>query len=424
MKKLSVLLINNYFPPEIGAASHQYYYLGKELVKRGHNVVVLTGIPRYNVPKEVYQRYLVENLRKSKVVLDELNGMKVIRVRLPYVQRDQMIRRGLEHFEIAFKLYNYAKKILRNLSLDISLVYSPPLTLYWTAKQIREMIDVPFVLNVQDIFPQEAIDLGVLKNPILIGFFRKMERIAYKSADAITVHSERNRHFVQSAMIKQERDKVFVIENMVDPNEVKPANRENTFSLKHRLSEKFVVSYAGTLGVFQDINIVLEAAKELKNFRDIVFLIVGNGIKFDEARKLASEWNLTNILFLPLVPREEYPLVLHSSDVSLATLTKELKTPPVPSKILSIMSAGIPVIGAMNLDGDAPRLIERAKAGYAIPAGDYKALAERILLLYKNPDLRKEMGANGRKYVEEHLSASKIAEEYEKLFVKLIEARK
>ena len=173
--KLNILLINNYFPPEIGAASHLYFYLAKELVRRGHKVKVLTGIPRYNVDLSMYRSYL----RMEKVYIEELEeGLEVIRVKLPYVDRKQLIRRGIEHFEISYKLFSYGKKFLGDV--DVSLVYSPPLTLYWVAEKIRKMISSPYILNVQDLFPQEVIDLGLMKNKLLISIFRKIEKKAFE----------------------------------------------------------------------------------------------------------------------------------------------------------------------------------------------------------------------------------------------------
>jgi glycosyltransferase involved in cell wall biosynthesis len=417
-RKLSILLINNYFPPEIGAASHLYFYLARELSKRGHEVTVLTGIPRYNIPKETYNQYL-RRMKNKKFVIENISDcadIEVIRVRLPYIERHQLLRRGVEHFEIALKMFSYAKEYLRNKRVDVSLVYSPPITLYKTAWKVKRLKDAPFVLNVQDLFPQAAIDLGILKNPLLIRLFKQVEKKAYQLADLITVHSERNKEFVKSVLNGDGR-KVLVMENWVDENEIKPGDKINDFSIKHGLTEKFVVSFAGTLGFSQDMEVIIRAANELKEYKDIVFIIVGNGVRLEESKKLAESLNLQNIRFIPSVPREIYPLVLHSSDVSLATLTKDVKTPVVPSKILSIMSAGIPVIAVMNLEGDAPKLVEKANAGFAIPAGDYKSLAEKILLLYKNPELRESLGRNGRRYIEENLSSRKAAEKYEKIFL-------
>jgi len=417
--RLSILLINNYFPPEIGAASHLYYYLAKQLVARGHEVTVLTGLPRYNVAKQLYQSYS-DRFKGGSVLQESYEGITVLRVKLPYVDRRNVIRRGFEHFEIAWKLYRNFVKLLDRGSyrVDVSLVYSPPLTLYWTAEKVRQKTGAPYVLNVQDLFPQAAIDLGIMRSPLIIKFFRGLEKKAYKSADLVMTHSEKNKEYVASVVGNQ--DKVLFVENWVDAEEILPGHKKNEFSEKHGLIDKFVVSFAGTLGFSQDVEVILRAAQLLKQQKDIIFVIVGDGTRLEEAKRMVHEHKLENVLLLPPVTKEKYPLVLQSSDVSLVTLMKDVKTPVVPSKILSIMSAGIPVLGAMNLDGDAPDLVRRAKAGYVVAAGDYESLAQKIIYLYQNQEVRRELGVNGRKYIEENLSVKKAAERLECIFNELL----
>ena len=150
-----------------------------------------------------------------------------------------------------------------------------------------------------------------------------------------------------------------------------------------------------------------------------MFIIVGNGARREEAQNLIKKFNLTNVRLIKPVPPDEYPLVLHSSDVSLATLIKNLKTPVVPSKIISIMSAGIPVIATMSLESDAHSLIKKANCGFSYPPERPDLLAEGILKLYKNPELRKKLGKNGRKYVVEHLATRVAAGKFLKVFEKL-----
>lgn len=415
-RKMNILLINNYFPPEIGAASHLYYYLAKELAARGHSVKVLTGIPRYNLGEDVYESYK-RRLSGKNAYIDHMNGFEVIRVKLPLVDRKKLVRRAFEHFEIAYELYTRSKKLIG--TPDVVLVYSPPLPLYWTGARISKKFNAPFILNVQDLFPQEIIDLGLLRNKILISFFRKIERKAYQSADLITVHSQKNKDFIVSCGVSEE--KVLVFENWIDDREITPGSKNNPFAIKYRLQDKFVVSFAGTLGLLQDIEVIIKTANLLRTYSDIIFVIVGDGPRKQQAEKLTQEQDLQNVLFVPAVPLEEYGFVLNSSDVSLSTLVSELKTPVVPSKILSIMSAGIPVVASMNLDGDAPKLVEKAKCGFVVGAGDYENLAKCILEIYNNPALKEELGRNGRRYIEELLSAKKAAEKYENIFYKLIE---
>jgi glycosyltransferase involved in cell wall biosynthesis len=155
---------------------------------------------------------------------------------------------------------------------------------------------------------------------------------------------------------------------------------------------------------------------------EIVFLIVGDGVEKPRLEAKAREMGLSNVRFLPMQPRDKYPTVLHASDVCLATLHAEVKTPVVPSKILSIMAAGRPVVAALNLDGDAPRLIADARCGLCVPPEDPHALAEAVLQLYHDASLREELGRNGRQYAEEHLSLGACVDRYEELLRRIAES--
>lgn len=410
---MKILFITNYFLPETTSASHLYYYLAKELIKRGHKVRVITGIPRCNVDKKIYYEYC-----KNNILIEEIDEIEIVRAKLPLVDRKRVARRGIEHFEIAYKLANCSIKTIKE-DFDISLVYSPPLTLFWTANLIRSFLHIPYILNVQDLFPQYAIDLGVMKNVATIKFFKEIEKKAYLNANFITVHSEKNATFIRKLLPIKLHSKVDVIENWIDANDIKPGAKINPFSLRHNLKNKFVVSFGGTFGFSQDLEIILNSAYLTKDY-EIYYVLVGEGVQKEKIIDLKEKMKLNKVLILPAVPKDEYPDILHTSELSLVTLKKDVKTPAVPSKILSILSAGIPVVGAMNLDGDAPKLIEKAKAGIVVPAGDAEAFANAIVKLYNDAKLREEYGKNGRKYVEENLSVEAAATKYEELFREVI----
>lgn len=407
---MHILLVTAYFPPDTGSAAHLFYELGTALVERGHDVSVITSFPSYHARGDLsrYRRRLWLN-----ETLDE--GISVARVAVPRPFRDTPVGRGLWQFSCA------ASFALRGLALprpDVVLVYSPPLPLGLTAWMLRLFRGIPFVLNVQDLFPQSAIDLGVLKNGFLVRFFKGLERFLYRQANYITVHSPGNREHVISRGAEPER--VTVMHNWVDTDFIRPGERFNGFSRGHGLDNRFVVSFAGVVGYSQDLDIVLEAANLLRDRPKIHFLIVGDGVEKARLEQKAREMELSNVQFLPMQPRHRYPAVLHASDVSLATLHAEVATPVVPSKILSIMAAGRPVIASMNLNGDAPRLIEEAQCGYALPPENPQALAEAILTLYHDATLREQLGWNGRRYAEQHLSVQAGAERYIRLFERLL----
>jgi glycosyltransferase involved in cell wall biosynthesis len=261
------------------------------------------------------------------------------------------------------------------------------------------------------------VDLGILKNKYLIKMFEIMERFVYRKANCITVHSEKNKLHVA----RRGGKRVIVMPNMVDTEFIKPMEKYNSFREEHGLGDKFVVSFAGTMGYSQDLDVVLECAKLLERYEDILFLLVGDGVEKKRLETKAKKMKLGNVKFLPMQPKHRYPYVLAASDVSLVTLKKEVKTPVVPSKILSIMASGRPVVGCMNLNGDAPELIEEAQCGYCIEAENSEKLAEVILELYKDRKKLKEFGKNGREFAEKNLSKRVITEKYEKLFMELID---
>jgi colanic acid biosynthesis glycosyl transferase WcaI len=411
---MKILLLTAYFPPDTGSAAHLFYELGRAFVERGHGVTVLTGMPGYHAlgPLEKY--------KGKKRIKEDMEGMEVVRVAMPQLPRHLMVGRALWQFGGAWALF------LAGLGLpkaDAAIVYSPPLPLGLTAWGLKKLQGLPFILNVQDLFPQSIIDLGLLRNRWLIRFFEEMERFVYRRANIITVHSEGNREHVMQKLDKGQAEKVKVIPNWVDVHFIQPGPRMNWFREAHGLGDAFVVSFAGVLGYSQDLDVVLDAARILEDGgwrSEILFLIVGDGVERPRLEAKARQMGLNNVRFLPMQPREKYPAVLHASDIGLATLHAEVRTPVVPSKILSIMAAGRPVVAAMNLDGDGPRLIAEARCGLCVPPEDPRALAEAILQLYHDASLREELGRNGRRYVEKYLSLEACVERYEQLLRQVI----
>jgi glycosyltransferase involved in cell wall biosynthesis len=407
---MNVLFITNYFPPEIGAASHLFYDLAEGLTKMGHRVTVVTGFPKYNVDREK----LPEKYKKGLYLREDMNGIRVLRLKtIPFPQYIP-VARGLDHFTLA-GIFLFGA--LLSGKQDVILIYSPPLTLGVTAYFVSKIKGIPFVANIQDLFPQNAVDLGILKNKYLIKMFEIMERFVYRKADCITVHSEKNKLHVA----KRGGKRVIVMPNMVDTEFITPMEKYNSFREEHGLGDKFVISFAGTMGYSQDLDVVLECAKLLERYEDILFLLVGDGVEKKRLETKAKKMKLGNVKFLPMQPKHRYPYVLAASDVSLVTLKREVKTPVVPSKILSIMASGRPVVGCMNLDGDAPELIEEAQCGYCIEAENSEKLAEVILELYRDRKKLEEFGKNGREFAEKNLSKRVITEKYEKLFMELID---
>ncbi|MBU0574190.1 MAG: glycosyltransferase family 4 protein, partial [Candidatus Margulisbacteria bacterium] len=371
------------------------------------DVSVITRVPRYNV---------ADGTELDKVpAFEEMSGVNVYRYQTPPLARDIPLVRGLEHFIIALVFFFAGLKLG---DFDVILVYSPPLPLGITGFFLGKVKGCPVVVNIQDLYPQTVIDLGLLKNPALIKISKMIEQFIYKNSNAVTVHSEGNHQYVLSQGSAKEN--TYIVHNWVDTDLIRPAQKENPFSIQYGLKDKFVVSFAGVMGFAQGLNVVIEAAEILKDKKEIVFVLVGDGVKRPEIVEQARQLGLANVLFVKTVPRSDYPQILHASDVCLVTLSKSLVTPVVPGKLLSIMAAGRPVITSLPLEGDTPKIVQGSGCGISVPPEDPAALAEAVLKLYNNKELAENMGENGRKAAEELFSRTACVSRYGQIFSELI----
>lgn len=406
---MKVLLLTNYFPPEVGAASHLFYNLSVILRKKGYDVTVVTGFPRYNVT-------VMDEKYKNKLFFAEaVDGISVLRVPIvPFMKRTLFVRK-IEYFLLPVGLFVGGLMAGRH---DVAILYSPPVTIGLASSLLKQISKIPFIFNVQDIHPQALIDIGFLRNKFLIQVLRLIERLSYKNASFVTVHSDGNREYLAKRGVSV--DKLVVVPNWVDTELIRPLPKMNNFSKRYNLSDNFVVSFAGIMGTSQDLITVLKASHLLKSYNSIKFLLVGDGIEKPALEKEARKRNLSNVIFAPMQPRERYPSVLAASDVSLVTLKKNVVTPVVPSKLLSIMASGRPVIASLDLKGDAPEIIREAGCGMVVEPENPEKLAEAILKLYNNPELCKEMGVKGRRYAVENFSPEVCVAKYEELFEKVV----
>ena len=405
---MHILLITTNYPPEIGGAPHLCHALALNLKARGHDVAVLTSYPSYNV-KVVPSQY-----RRGLWINETLDDIPVQRIRIPMLPRTSTIARGVQHF-----LYGLWLSVLAMFAprADIALVVSPPLPLSWLVCWIGRVRRMPVVINIQDLFPREAVELGMLTNPMLIRMFEAMEREIHRLAAGVTVHSPGNReHVIQHG---GQPGRVHLVYNWVDTEHIRPGGRNNGFAQQHGLQDRFVVSYAGTMGWAQDMQTIISSAARLRDHLDILFLLVGDGVGKEKAQTRSLELGL-NIKWLPIQPWSVYPEVLAASDISLINLHPGLHTPVVPSKLLSIMSAGRPVVASLPLESDARQIVSEANCGICVEAGDDEALASAILNLYANRSLAREMGQRGRAYAETHFSCQACISQMETIFKEII----
>jgi len=410
---MRILILTTVFPPEVRSAAQIMFELAETLKKFGHQVVVLTSIPEpVEGEKRTFWQQFIYKHKVSGIDVIGISSLPIHRSNAPAIVRGvgQLVN-GLAYFIYGVFLRKF----------DVSIAYSPPLTLGLVGLFLNKIRGIPHVFNVQDLVPQYAIDLGLLTNKTLIRLIKTIEHFVYRNVQVITVHSQGNKDYLIGEDVPEQ--KVAIVPNWVDPDIVTPGPKDNEFRSKNDLQGKFVVLFAGVLGFAQDLDTILESASFLKCAPEIIILIVGEGVEKERLQKKAVGLGLSNVVFHAFVSKEQYPEVVAASDVCLASLHKSLKCPVIPSKILGYMSGARPVITSLSLEGDAPHVINNADCGICVEPGEPQKLAEAILRLFNDPERCDTYGANGRVHTLQFYSRTECIRKYELLFEALIQQK-
>ncbi len=389
---MNILLVTDSYPPEIRSASHLMLELAEELHHRGHRVTVITTWPEYNLDQALAPRTFKE--------IEVENGITVIRVKtLPHHNVNYIVR-GISQLMMPVQ---FLMKLRRHrIRADAAIVYSPPLPLAlvgsWLARK-----GVRNILNVQDLFPQNATDLGILTSPTQIRFFQALERYAYRTADIVTVHSEGNRKMV----LQQHPDigtRLRILHNWVDVDHHDVDHAAVDFRKKWGITQKHVAVFAGVMGPSQYLDLVLEIAGRMRNETDLLFLLVGDGKEKERLQQVARERGLHNVRFEGFISREVYPDLLAACTIGLVCLSPQNKTPVVPGKILGHMAAGLPVAAFLHTASDGHAMIREAGCGISANSADVDACVSALTSLIRQDGDINRIGDSGRRYATDHFS--------------------
>ena len=395
-------LICQYFPPEVAPIGVMVLELAQDLAKAGNEVTIFTGFPNHPLGM-VFTGY---HCRLGGQQERLANGVIVRRNWLYVTSSKSFLPRVLNYVSFAFStlLSGFVNR------QDTYFIISPPLSNVFIGLVLR-LCGRRYVLNVQDIYPDAAVAAGVLRNPLLIGILKRIERFAYRMADSITVISPGFRANLVAKGVPD--DKLLVIPNWINFEEIQPQPKVNSFSVRNEISDRFVVLYSGTIGLVSGAEIMTEVAGLLKEADAIVLMIVGEGVVKSHLQAEAKFRGLENIRFLPFQPREALPELLSSASVGLVTLKTGHGGNSVPSKILGYLAAARPVIASVDPESDTWAFVEAAGCGICVPPGDGTALADAILQLSRDPELSRRLGQNGRDYLERNLSRTEVTRLYE-----------
>jgi colanic acid biosynthesis glycosyl transferase WcaI len=408
---MKILAVLPHFRPDVAPTGIIASRLIDELGALGHEIDVVTSLPWY-------EHHTVEPAWRGKPVQRERTTWGQITRVHPFPTGD---KKNIPKRAVGFSAFCAlsATVAAAGPKVDVVFAMTPPLpmaTTGWVAALARR---APLVLNVQDIFPDVAVELGLLRGQRVIAAASALERWSYARCAAITVLSDDMRANV-AAKVRNPR-RLHVVPNFVDIEAVKPAPRENSYRAEYGLSGKTVVMYAGNVGLSQSLDLLIGAARVTQDRDDVVYVINGGGSTLPDVEKLAA--GLPNVRFVPMQPLARLPEVLAAADIHVVPLKPGLSRSSVPSKTYSILAAGRPILASVDVGSEVQRVVESAGAGFAVPPDDVSAFTMALLTMLDDRDQRKAMGRAGRIYIEQTASARGVAAAYAEVFKQVARRR-
>ena len=405
-----VLVLSLVFPPDGVSTAVILGELSADLKKAGHDVTVVTTAPHYNRDAGAEARQPLTRVWGPVLSRSEFQGARVLHVAMPRKGRSVLLRLlawGQFHVLSVVAALALVRRV------DVIVSPSPPLTVGVCAWLLGLCYRAPYAYNVQELYPDIAISLGALRNRWAISVLFALERFVYARARFITVIAPGMRRRILMKGVPP--DKVRLIPNFVDADDLTPGPKANVFSRQHGLDEAFVVTYAGNMGPAQALDTVLDAATLLKAEPRLKFLLVGEGTSFDRLRRRAYEQGLANVLMLPHQSYDLVPQIYAASDLCLVPLAVNTASDAVPSKVYRIMACARAVLACADAESDLADLIRAAQCGAVVSPGSPEALAKAIVAAMRDPAASAAMGEAGRRYVLTQYARPSISAQYDAL---------
>lgn len=403
MMKRPIVVLCPHFAPDTAPTGEVITRIVDEFIAAGERVHIVTALPWY-------RNHAIEEGFTGRLVRREKTSWgSIIRVHpFPGKSKSNLLRRavGFGLFSILAGVCTlFAGGIHRRPQAIISM--SPPLTLGLTGWLASRLRFCPSVFNIQDVFPDAAVETGAITNTRIIAAARWLERVSYHRSDVVVVLSDDLKANVVAKVSPRHAHKVTVIPNFVDADRIRPMNRLTSYRTELGIGNETVVMYAGNVGYSQSLEMLIETARHMP---DVVFVINGDGSARKELE--ASAAGVANVKFAGYQPRDRVAEVLASGDIHVVPLRAGLGAVSVPSKTYSILAASRPVVAAIDEGTEVTRILQQSGAGISVPPDAQSEFARAIASLVADPAKAEQCGASGRKWVETHVSPAVVARSY------------
>ena len=402
---MRLLLLTQYFPPEMGAPQVRLSELGERLIDRGWQVEALTAVPNYPTGR-IFPQY-----SRWRPCRERIGRIETVRVPL-YPARTGFIRRLVSYFSFVLAACWYGPRMC--VRPDIMLVESPPLFIGYAARFLAWRWGCPYTFNVSDLWPESAIRMGILRQGFATRLAERLELSLYRQASAVTGQSE---EIIAAVRKRAPETPNEVITNGVAPNRFgkSKANAAITKLLGDEPGPIFI--YAGLFGLAQGLDQLLDIAQAWPAEVPGRFVLVGDGPAREVIQDRIRDDDLTRVRVLPAQPREDIPALLAAADVAFISLGMSIPG-AVPSKIYEAMASSLPIV--LIADGEPARRVLRAGCGLVVPPGHTEEARQACIRLACDAALREQLGSAGRRAAEQDYNREKIAQRLDLFLARVV----
>ncbi|EGI2115016.1 glycosyltransferase family 4 protein [Listeria monocytogenes] len=372
-----------------------YTDLMREFVNNQHKVYIISP---------------TEKRKKQPTKLINKNTYQILKLQIGNTQKTNMIEKGISTLTLESKFQRGIKDYFSDVKFDLVIYSTPPITLQKAVSYVKNRDNAKSYLLLKDIFPQNAIDLGMMKKRgvkgLLYKFFRAKEKALYKQSDYIGCMSQANVDFLINNNPELVHQSIEICPNSIEPQVIKQdENDSNNIKIKYSIpTDKTVFIYGGNLGKPQGVDFLIECLKANKSNENVYFIIAGSGTEFNKIQSFLDQEKIDNVQLFSQLPREDYEILVNSCDVGLIFLDGRFTIPNFPSRLLSYMQASMPVLAATDANTDIGEVIEKGEFGRWCESGDLQMFNKHVQELCSN-NIRKVMGDNSRSYLEENYTS-------------------
>ncbi|MGG2063457.1 glycosyltransferase family 4 protein [Bacillus sp. S14(2024)] len=410
-----IVFVINYFYPDFASTGQLMTELCLDL-QNDFDITVIAAQPNY-AGEEVNTKKLFEE--------DRLENMKIIRIRLPEVDKTSKLSR-MKYIFSYFILANIA--LLKEKGVDLIYTISQPPVLGGLIGTIGKFLKrTKHVYNVQDFNPEQAAAVSYTDKQSIFKIAKKIDMLNCNCADCVIVVGNDMSETLKQRFGGKKAPNYAVINNWTNEQEVVPLNKTNEhvqqFLKENNLEDKFIIMYSGNVGLYYDLENIIKVTEHFREHKDLAFVFIGEGAVKKDMQEYVHNNKISNAFFLPYQPKEFIKYSLNAADVHLVVNQKGIKGVSVPSKIYGVMAAGKPILGVLEQGSEAQMLIEKSNSGIVVEPQDYEGIIQTIDQFYQmDKDKIKELGLNGREYLDENLKREISINKYRNLLKQISES--